>query len=222
VGAADLRATAAVIRNMNADVVALQEVVPDRAALLREELMPDFPHQVYADGRGLVSRLPLIGPRSVRSSRGMNGFLFAEFEFQNQRIQIANVHFEPLQTWNWKGKLSLPWQLWRQPATHRAELSQVFASLLKGRPTILLGDFNRATDGAIELVRKMGFVDSFAEVRADANEVATVNYSFLGMRMGKRIDFVFHDSSFRTAGSEWVAGGPSDHDAITSVLLLNE
>lgn len=218
VGTPDPRDTAAVIRRMGADLVVLQEVLPESAAILNRELASSYPHRFFEGGLGIVSRLPMRGARFERSRRGLNGFLFAEIEFHHERIQIVDLHLDPLRTWTLQGKLLLPLQFARQATTHRAELAQVLPQLHPGRPTILLGDFNRASDAAIECLKSAGYIDSFAEVTPHPDRAKTLRFSVLGFQMGKRIDFVFHDRCFDTIESKVVPGSPSDHDALVSLL----
>ena len=78
VGARDFNKTATVIRSMNADVVALQEVRPPAANRLHREFAREYRYRHFSHGLGLMSRLPLRNIRSERSERGINGFIFAE------------------------------------------------------------------------------------------------------------------------------------------------
>jgi endonuclease/exonuclease/phosphatase (EEP) superfamily protein YafD len=93
-------------------------------------------------------------------------------------VQIANLHLDPLRTWTIGQKLTLPFQLRRQRDIHRNELAQVFENLRPGSPTILLGDFNRASDAAIDRLRELGFIDSFAVVTPGADRVPTLHFRF--------------------------------------------
>jgi endonuclease/exonuclease/phosphatase (EEP) superfamily protein YafD len=221
IGTRDLAQTAAVIRNMNADVVALQEVAPRSATTLGREFSHDYPHRYFAAGLGIMSRFPLSKPRFLRSRRGINGFLLAEIDHRRGRLQIANVHLDPLRIWTLHEKLTLPFQLGRQRTIQRDELTQVFENLRPDMPTLVLGDFNRGSDVAINELRKMGFVDSFAAVTSRPDRTPTLHFSMLGFRSGRRIDFIFHDGTFHTIKSRVLAGEPSDHDAVVSVLRIN-
>ena len=111
-----------------------------------------------------MSRFPMQKVHFERSRRGINGFLFAEIGLTNGSVQIANLHLDPLRTWTIGEKMTLLIQLGRQGDVHRDELAQLFQNLRPGLPTILLGDFNRASDAAIHRLRKLGFIDSFAAV----------------------------------------------------------
>ena len=222
VGTRDLAPTVAVIRRMNADVIALQEVMPGRATILARQLSPDYRYRNFKGGLGIMSRFPMRKVHFERSRLGINGFLFAEIEWKHTPVQIANLHLDPLRTWTIGQKLTLPFQLRQQRDIHRHELVQVFENLTPGSPTILLGDFNRASDAAIDRLRELGFIDSFAVVTPGADRVATLHFSILGFRSGRRVDFIFHSGAFQTMQSTTFRGQPSDHDALASVLGLEE
>ncbi|HZJ13795.1 MAG TPA: endonuclease/exonuclease/phosphatase family protein [Chthoniobacteraceae bacterium] len=222
VGARDSAETVAVIRRMNADVIALQEVMPERATILSRELSRDYRYRNFKGGLGMMSRFPMRKVHFERSRRGINGFIFAEIEWTPAPVQIANLHLDPLRTWTIGQKLTLPFQLQRQREIQRDELVQVFENLKPGSPTILLGDFNRASDTAVNRLRELGFTDSFAVVTPKADRVPTLHFSILGFRSGRRVDFIFHSSAFRTIRSTVFRGQPSDHDALASVLSLGE
>jgi endonuclease/exonuclease/phosphatase family metal-dependent hydrolase len=218
IGTRDLTQTVSVPRRMNADVVALQEVAPRSAAILTRELSRDYPHCYFSAGLGIMSRYPLRNPRFQRSRLGINGFLLAEIHPRRGRVQIANLHLDPLRIWTIQQKLTLPFQVGRQRKIHRKELTQAFENLRPGVPTILLGDFNRASDAAIDKLRRDGFTDSFAAVTAKPDRIPTLHFSVLGIRSGRRVDFIFHDRTFLTTRSRVLSGQPSDHDAVLSSL----
>ena len=206
---------------MDADVVALQEVAPRSAVVLGKEFSRDYPHRYFSAGLGIMSRFPLRNPRFQRSRRGINGFLFAEIEHRGGRVQIANLHLDPLRIWTVQEKLTLPFQFGRQRSIHRDELAQAFENLRRGVPTILLGDFNRASNAAIDKLREIGFTDSFAAFTPRADRIPTLHFSMLGFHSGRRVDFIFHDRTFYTDRSQVLSGQPSDHDAVVSRLRWN-
>jgi endonuclease/exonuclease/phosphatase family metal-dependent hydrolase len=205
---------------MGADVVALQEVAPECIPNLEREFAREYPHRFFGGSQGLLSRTPMIGARYEKSKAGGNGFIVAEVEHGKKRVQVANLHLDPLRCWSTKEKLLLPLQIRRQARVQEEELGQVRAMLKPGIPTLLMGDFNRVGDGAIHRLQSDGYTDSFAVVTPHPDRTSTLHFDVLGITAGKRIDFIFHDSAFRTVGSRVCAGHPSDHDAVTSQLRL--
>jgi endonuclease/exonuclease/phosphatase family metal-dependent hydrolase len=215
VGARDFKKTAAVIRKMNADVVALQEVLPLAAKTLDREFAREYRYRHFDRGRGLMSRLPLRNVRFERSEHGINGYVFADVELGGRRLQFANVHLDPLRLWTIGGIITLPYQLCcghRQ--IQRAELAQIATRLSPGVPTIVAGDFNRIDNHVIEEIQRMGYEDTFAAITRKPDRIPTLHIGLLG----RRIDYIFHDTEFRTLDSYVVSGRPSDHDAVVSVL----
>src|SRR4029450_4277921 len=67
VGTLNLKKSASVIRTMNADVVALQEVRPRAAKTLDREFAREYRYRYFSSGLGLMSRLPLRNVRFERS-----------------------------------------------------------------------------------------------------------------------------------------------------------
>jgi endonuclease/exonuclease/phosphatase family metal-dependent hydrolase len=218
-GTRDTNQTLAVIRRMNADVIALQEIAPQGAVMLDSALEKDYPYRCFSNGLAIVSRFPLSHPRFQRSQRGINGFLVVEVDHPRGRMQIANLHLDPLRVWTTGQKLMLPIQLmWRQGSIHRSELRQVLEILQPDLPTVLLGDFNSASQAAPDTLRALGYIDSFAAVTRDPQRNYTLRYSMLGFHSGRRIDFIFHDHTFETTESRISPGLPSDHNPVVSVL----
>lgn len=218
-GMHDTEQTAAVICKTNADIVALQEVAPQAAVMLDRALAADFKHRSFSNGLVILSRHPIRNTHFLRSEQGINGFLFAEIDHPQGRIQVANLHLDPIRTWTFCQKLTLPIQLlWQQGSIQRSEIAQVSESLQPDLPTIVLGDFNRVSDAATSKLHKLGFVDSFAAVTQKPDNTHTLHFSILGFQVGRRVDFIFHDRSFETTESHVVSGRPSDHDPVVSVL----
>lgn len=215
----ELAKTNAVLKKANADVVALQEVTAECAPLLDKECAGGYPYRHFSDGLGLLSRFPLRNVRSERSRRGINGFLSAEVVLPQGRIQIVNVHLDPLHLWSLRDLSMLPLQFRRQREIQREELAQACAHLKPGMPAIITGDFNRVGNAAVNRLRKLGFVDSLAAVTQKPDNVSTLHFSLLGLRLGRRIDYIFHDRSFHTLRSKAVSGEPSDHDVLVSSLV---
>lgn len=217
-GTLDFNKTATVIRGMEADIVAMQEVSPTSVPSFERAFAREYPHRFFGGSQGLLSRFPLRNARYEKSQTGGNGFLFAEVSHRGAWLQVADLHFEPLRSWSVTEKLLLPRQIRRQAAVQNDEVTQVMAGLKPGLPTILAGDFNRVSDGVIDRLRASGYTDSFAAVTPHPDQARTLHFNVLGVKAGKRIDFIFHDHRFQTVESSVWAGAPSDHDAVSSVL----
>lgn len=219
-GTHDVPQTVKVIRRMDADVVALQELSPQGARLLDRALKRDYPYRQFTEGVAIVSRFPLRNSRYQHSQRGINGFLFTEVESPGGRFQVSSLHLDPLHLWTSRDKWSFLQQLlWGQGEIHRAEVKQISDALKPGLPTVLAGDFNSVSHAALDELRKQGFTDSFAEVTPQPDRTPTLHFRLFGLSKGRRIDYILHDASFRTLESQVLPGPPSDHDPVVSVLI---
>ncbi len=218
-GTRDTALTVKAIRQMDADVVMLQELSPQGAKLLDKALEVDFPHRHFSEGVAILSRYPLRNPRYKRSQHGINGFLFAEVQSPGGRFQVASLHLDPLHLWKPREKWSLPMQLmWGQDYVHRREVEQIVHALRPGMPTILGGDFNSVSGAPIRQLQELGYTDSYAKVNKHPDQTPTLHFKLFGTKSGRRIDYILHDASFQTIQSQVFPGAPSDHDSVLSVL----
>lgn len=143
-GTVDLTRTAAAIRALGADVIALQEVdrgvarsgAVDEPSALGAELGLDhafgafFPYEGGEYGMALLSRFPIRRSASLRLPDGNEPrvALLAELELPSgRRVQVVNVHFD-----------------WVESDTFRYAQAEALAAVLDttSLPTVLLGDFN--------------------------------------------------------------------------------
>ena len=213
--------TNAALKMADADVVALQEVTAESAQLLDRECCGNYPYRYFKCNLGLLSKYPLKNIHAERSNRGINGFIVADVMHPTGRVQVANLHLDPLHLWTAKDLAMLPLQFRRQRDIQRAELLQAFGWLKPDVPTIITGDFNRVSNDAVFRLRELGFTDSLATVTQKPDTLSTLHFSMLGMKLGRRIDYIFHDSHFQTKYCEVLPGKPSDHDVLVSRLTWN-
>jgi len=227
-GNPDLERSVRVILDADIDLVALQEVSHRHIDVLTSRLSERFPYRFFpesghSDGPALLSRVPLANERYRPSKRGLNGFAFAEIDFDGRQVQVGNLHLDPIRTWTLAYKLTVPWQVLWQGAHHRSELTQVSAELRPMMATIILGDLNTiASKAAPEEFTRWGLIDSYAAIHPHGNSVATHRAAILGISVGRRIDFIFHSRELRTVDSELIRGEPSDHDMVRSTLEWSE
>jgi len=224
-GEREVPTISALIARCAPHVAALQELSPEGARRLDEALASTFAYRAFppasqGGGLGLVASVPIHHLRYRPSAAGGNGFMFAELDVDGRRVQVANLHLDPLKTWTWALRLSLPWQWLRHGSVHRSELEQVFGELRPDLPTLIVGDLNSyGSNAAPQTLVGRGFVDSYAaEAGAAADDTVTHRFSLAGAEFGGRIDFIFHSADLRTLDSRIVAGTPSDHDLLMSSL----
>jgi endonuclease/exonuclease/phosphatase (EEP) superfamily protein YafD len=215
-----------VIRNSDADIIALQEMSGKMAALLDEALADLYPYRALHPmtspyhGRGILSRYPLLDDRAwpeeypipVRLQR-------VEVDVEGTTITLYNMHAPP----------SVP--VFEGPYDVGPRKQQI-ADLVdmaaqESGAVLLVGDFN-STDLDENYARITAhFADTFREVGWGLgftnpdwqHDNPRRGPSF--MPMYQRIDYVFHNDFFTPIEARvWPSSGGSDHRPLFATLAL--
>lgn len=131
---ADTDAIIASIRALDADVIALQEVTPERAIALQAALSAEYPHRLLyprpqANGTGLLSRLPLTASSdTIPDPDWIGDPAIASLSFDGRDVTVVSLHAAPVRT----------------PASARDRQARALVAyaLKLNHPCILMGDFN--------------------------------------------------------------------------------
>lgn len=231
-GNRDVEGMARLLDRTRPDVAALIELSAKIWPRLEPLVAARFPHRSYAAsdhgaggwyGNALLSTHPLEHVRHERSPVGANGWSLAEVAPGARRLQIAAVHLDPLPLRTPLDWLRLPWSRAHQRETQTREIEAVLRALAATAPRIVMGDFNGESDAppAQRLLRER-MIDAVAARQDDADARATIDFPVLGIDLGRRIDFVFHDPELETLAARHVDAPSSDHDAILAVLRWRE
>ena len=220
----NIEATARLIREIDADMVALQETIPPFEQHLRQELTDLYPHMEFhvgpiGNGPGILSKQPWINGRYVVSSAGYNGYWIGTFELNGKPFQLANVHLSPtpLQGFN-------PFKLW---SAYKAaeevrlhQMNELRASLTSDLPTILAGDFN-SPPGSPTLARgeQFGYVECLGSAEQQG---PTFRTSRTSGGLGFRIDHVLLSTPLRCEAAAVDQTGSSDHFPLVAVVSWAE
>jgi vancomycin resistance protein VanJ len=209
-----------IIREANADVVALQEVSPVMAEALAAQLIDRYPYQALHPnlvdpiwGQGVLSRYPIVedeywhiflGHQRVKIDRAVSPLV------------LYNVH--PVHPFRLRGG----WLFDMQP--HRAEVDEILGRVaLDTGAVIVAGDFNM-TDQNYDyqrLAQHLG--DAYREVgwglgftfpdftSPQAQPIKAPIFSALGRPLA-RIDLIFHSGDLQPVAAQvWPTSGGSDH-----------
>ncbi len=220
---ADPTKTFAVIRDMNADLVAIQELRPTLEHKLQTELVNEYPYQVShvvqgLDGYTLLSRYPILDYRIEldENSEYRNGdprYVRALIDFDEQAVIVYVFH---------PTIPELPPRLYF-PMTYNDEVlwQQVngLARLIKAEksPVLVLCDCN-----ATPRSRQYALLHQYLN-EAYGERGWGFGLTFPADRPMIRIDYVWYSDAFEALEAKvWSEGGTSDHRPLWTRLILKK
>lgn len=228
--AGDPQAVLAAIQAEDADLLFLQEVTPDMAWLIDNELSEAYPYQVLkpdsgARGMGVISRYPLEEKGADLDGRWTGPPQVLEMQWGGQRITLVNIHTRPT------GSL---WPRWvRATFDHRQEDIARLTDFVAGLagPVIVGGDANMTHLNTAYKMLNQQLGDVWWQAGSglghtfpgpvDADDWATRVSYFMVPPWLVRIDYVFISDDWQ-ATEAWLAEfrGGSDHRGVVTELAL--
>ncbi len=230
---AQLDAVIDAVRQSQADVVCLQETNSTSETVMRRELGVRYPqmrflgsvHPYLAGGFGVLSSLPIVNEEFVPPKHGLFGACVFEVKHQEERVQIINVHLQPVilpEKQGASGIVAVLQAFDQAEQIHAAEIRDILTHASSKRACLIVGDFNSiAASQAPALLAQQGFVDSFAAVNEDPDSHPTWHWP---TRIGEaqlRIDYIFHTPSLRTVESRVIKTQGSDHYLLVSEIEIS-
>lgn len=217
----------AVIRQSKADVVAIQEGSDGLRAYLKTELGKEYPHMQFysgpaAGGFGWLSKYPLLSLKVLPRKFGWFNTPMAQIRIGGRTVQLVSAHLMPTIP-PASGKMMDMMKACEQMEAVRAkEIRYIWSAVPAKVPTILMGDLNSLSSfNATTYLASQGMTDSFASGNADADRTASWHWKTAsGSEWRFRLDYVWHNANFKTAGSRIIQAGPSDHYPVVSELEL--
>lgn len=213
----DHRRTIQTIHEMDADIVALQELTRDAAQAISRALADEYPYRAFhpnrrdpAAGQGVLSRYPILDDEYWVIRRGHQR---VTIDLDGTHLTLYNTH--PHQTFaHWAFEMQ-----WRTE-----EIDEVLRRAAEDAgPVILAGDFNM-TDQTDDYARVAArYQDAF---RASGWGLGytfpdTTNERWPFLPLLARIDYIFHNAALTTAEIHvWHSAGGSDHRPIKAKLAL--
>lgn len=186
-GRASAVRVADVLREIGADVIALQEVLDHQAEVISAGLALPFAlgenrkHRGYGYGNAVLSRFPIAGSRNYDlsvSGREARGCLRADLDVAGQTLHVFNVHL---------GTALIE----RRHQGRKLIASDLLADASIQAPRIVLGDFNEWTTGlATRLLRS--HMQS-ADVRTHLRRSRT----YPGVLPFLHLDHIYYDPALR-------------------------
>lgn len=210
--------TLRILRNINADIICLQETTPDWERFLSISLKGTYPfmnfrHEGGAGGQALFSKKSIKELEYILPAEGWFPGWVNEFETDIGSIQILSVHLHP--TLNNKGSFSVGAYL-STPEIRLGEIQTLFPHLKKETATIVLGDFNEGdSSNATEWAVKQGYTDALAEFDYSAN---TCEWQTSYITLKKRFDHILYSKELYCLNAMVIHGGGSDHFPVVAMF----
>lgn len=209
-----------------ADIVAVQEMTAQSAAVLAAELAADYPYQIIdpaVGSTGLLSKLPIVNYQWLNPPGG-RPFLHVIVDQNGTEWHIFAVHFFPPGI-IWSESRRLP------RGIIESDLEGEVAYMLQqvegvSKPVVVLGDFNMSDQSRAYAAITAFLQDSFRQAGFGLGRTFPNNFRLAGVRLPfplLRIDYVFHSSHLETtAATVNCFEGQSDHCAVLTVLSAKE
>lgn len=216
-----------IIHECRADVVGVQEGNPAMYAHLNKTLAKTYPYRKFYRGRaacgfGWLSKTPLLFPRVLPKSFGLFGTVLVQVKVAGRAVQLVNMHLMPTVPPKKASVATMLNTLAKTEAIRAKEIRSIHSKLQSKLPVVMLGDFNSISSfNAPRFLAGKGFIDSFASVTAQADSQPSWRWPLdQPAKWRLRIDYVWHDSNFKTLSSRTITKGPSDHYLVLSKLKL--
>lgn len=208
-----------------ADIVAVQEMTDQSAAVLAAELAA-YPYQISDTAiasTGFFSKLPILGYQWLYPPDG-RPFLHVVVDQKGTDWHIFPIHFYPPGI-VWSETRPLP------RGIIETDLESEVAYMLQqvagvAEPVVVLGDFNMSDQSHAYAAITASLQDSFRQAGFGLGRTFPNNFRLAGVRLPfplVRIDYVFHSSHLATtAATVNCVEGQSDHCAVLVVLKAKE
>ncbi len=213
---------------LDADVIGLQEVSPEAAVYIADNLSEIYPHQSVRTrfkpyyGTGILSRYPLVSAHIYDYAPQRRRMQWAQLDLDGTPITVFNFHAQPVT------------ESWRSPDVmiRRNQVKfLVDEALAINGPRILLGDFNFNEQSEDYGLVTFHFQDAWYAAGYGLGFTNPVWGNLVNPPISRellalvprhrRIDFVFYDDRFQaTQATVWPDAGGSDHLPVVAALTF--
>ncbi|MCD6288138.1 MAG: endonuclease/exonuclease/phosphatase family protein [Candidatus Hydrogenedentes bacterium] len=216
------------IRDSDADLVAIQELTPVTAAAIENGLADEYPYRLlepwpHGNSSGTISRYPLRRSKLKAGGRWVTNPAVSVMDFNGHDVTVINVHFWSNAVGSWHNIMRMSRSV-KQRELQTWTIREVAAN--HDQPLLVLGDLNATPMSRAYELLTGSLTDTWAEVGRG------LGHTFPGdprpMVMGIpvprwliRIDYVFHTAHWQAISARVLpyAEG-SDHRPVTAILRL--
>lgn len=213
-GRAESGALVAMLRSVDCDLVALQEVSDLQGRVLERELAPTYPYRAIrgtgVGGKALLSKYPIAGHEEMLLPCG-RPHLRADVEMAGRTLQVIVAH------------LPLEHAAFSLVSAAGSEIDLLAKRSIEGSPSLLVGDFNKTPFSLLHRrLRRHGLRDSFQEAGIGPGFTFPVfgRYLHLPLPPLVRIDYVWRTPGIRVTSCGTGPDGGSDHLPVQAEVEL--
>lgn len=210
------------LREVDADVICLQETHRYWEVFLKERLGGRYRHSVFeerggAGGIAIMSKYKLEKVELIEPKSGWFPSLLAEVRTPIGLLQFLNVHLKPPLSDEGSVRISA---LYRTPNIHLKEIEEFVAIMDSAKPLVIAGDFNEDERGkAIRWLIDKGFVDALSVYDTYSKtwewEVSS------GIKFKNRYDHIILSKGLDCTGARVMQVEASDHMPVLAVIVLS-
>ena len=194
---------------LDADVIGLEELGPDHAARLQDELSERYPYQALhplkgVRGVGLLSRYPILEEHTFRPLPDSMLHLRTVLDIDGMHVTVIVAHPRP------PANSAMP--LAYDDSTRNTEIALLHDQVLAQEtgPLIVIGDFNSTDQSDAYRVLDATLDDAFRVAGRGLGFTWPANRELLPRLI--RIDYIWYDATFAaTEARTGPTSGTSDH-----------
>ncbi len=213
---------AAAIESERADILAVQELSPYAARLLRERLSQHYPYMILDSETGtggVLSRYPILNNEWFQPANEGRRALYATLDVGGALVHVFAVHpFPP--GLSWYNDTPLPTGLYDEENERQMADVVQRATNVNG-PVLVIGDFNMSDQTRAYARLSSVFRDAYREVGWGLGLTFPYDLHVGGFPVPGplvRIDYVFHSEDLHAEQVHVTCKGGSDHCYLVAQL----